>query len=61
MTAYGAQPRWAGGLFVAISQSGASPDLVQTVEAARRYGAMTLAVTNNPASDIAKAPSCIWK
>lgn len=55
ITAYGAQPRWAGGLFVAVSQSGASPDLVRTVETARRQGALTLAVTNDPGSDLAAA------
>lgn len=37
-------------LWVAVSQSGGSPDLVAATSAARRGGALTLAVTNNPGS-----------
>ena len=55
VTAYRAAPRWEGALLVAVSQSGASPDLVQTVEAGRRSGAHTLAVTNDPSSPLAEA------
>lgn len=54
-TLYGARPDLRGVLLIAISQSGASPDLVQSVEVARRFGALTLAVTNNPASALAHA------
>jgi glucosamine--fructose-6-phosphate aminotransferase (isomerizing) len=42
-------------LLVAVSQSGGSPDLVQSVEAARRGGALTVSVTNNPESALASA------
>lgn len=55
MTAYGATPDLCDVLLIAVSQSGGSPDLVQTVETARRGGALTLAVTNNPASALAAA------
>ena len=55
VTVYGAQPKLAGGLLIAVSQSGGSPDLVRTVVAARDGGALTLAVTNNPASPLAAA------
>jgi glucosamine--fructose-6-phosphate aminotransferase (isomerizing) len=52
---YGAEPRFARSLVVGISQSGVSPDVVGVVEAARRQGAPTLAITNDPASPLAAA------
>ncbi len=55
MTAYGARPRLADCLVVAVSQSGSSPDLVESMAVARECGATTLAVTNAPASDLAAA------
>ncbi len=55
LTAYAARPDFRDVLLLAISQSGGSPDLVQTVQAARRGGAFTLAITNNPASALAQA------
>ena len=55
LTAYGARPDLREVLLLAVSQSGGSPDLVQTVEAARSGGALTLAVTNNAASPLAAA------
>lgn len=55
MTAYGATPDLRDVLLIAVSQSGGSPDLVQTVQTARHGGALTLAVTNNPNSALAEA------
>jgi glutamine---fructose-6-phosphate transaminase (isomerizing) len=55
MTAYGARPDLRDVLFVAVSQSGASPDLVESTATARACGALTLAVTNAPASPLAAA------
>lgn len=55
MTVYGAQPDLRDVLYVAVSQSGGSPDLVRSVEVARAQGALTVAVTNNPVSDLAAA------
>lgn len=52
---YQAQARVAGMLCLAISQSGRSPDLVATLEAAARGGAGTIALVNDPASPLAKA------
>ena len=52
---YGAQPRLDRSLVVGISQSGASPDVVAVIEAGRRQGAPTLAITNDPASALAEA------
>jgi glucosamine--fructose-6-phosphate aminotransferase (isomerizing) len=52
---YGATPRLDRSLVVGISQSGASPDVVAVVEAGRRQGAPTLAITNDPHSPLAGA------
>jgi glutamine---fructose-6-phosphate transaminase (isomerizing) len=55
MTVYGARPRLRDVLYVAVSQSGGSPDLVRSVAVARQQGALTLAVTNSPTSALAAA------
>jgi glucosamine--fructose-6-phosphate aminotransferase (isomerizing) len=54
-TLYRRPPRLADALVVAVSQSGQSPDIVAVVEEGRRQGALTLAVTNDPASPLARA------
>jgi glutamine---fructose-6-phosphate transaminase (isomerizing) len=48
-----------GALFVAISQSGRSPDLLRQAEAARQGGALTLALVNDPASPLARASDLV--
>ncbi|MDR6685208.1 glucosamine--fructose-6-phosphate aminotransferase (isomerizing) [Arthrobacter sp. 1088] len=55
LTAYGAKPQLEGVLWLAVSQSGGSPDLVESTAAARRLGALTVAVTNSPGSPLAGA------
>ena len=40
---------------IGVSQSGGSPDLVQSLEVAREQGALTVAVTNQPGSALAEA------
>ena len=55
LSLYGVVPRFAGALVVGISQSGRSPDVVGVVEAGRRQGAPTLAITNDPTSELAEA------
>jgi glucosamine--fructose-6-phosphate aminotransferase (isomerizing) len=55
MTVYGARPDLTDVLFLAVSQSGGSPDLVDSVAAARDCGALTVAVTNAPESALASA------
>lgn len=55
VTVYGARPDLSEALVVGVSQSGGSPDLVEVVTQARASGALTLAVTNNPASPLAQA------
>jgi glutamine---fructose-6-phosphate transaminase (isomerizing) len=52
---YGADPNVRDALVVGISQSGASPDIVGVVEAARGQGAATLAITNDTSSALASA------
>jgi glucosamine--fructose-6-phosphate aminotransferase (isomerizing) len=52
---YARPPRLAGALVIGISQSGRSPDVVAVVEEARRQGALTVAITNEPASALAAA------
>ncbi|HEX7170999.1 MAG TPA: SIS domain-containing protein [Candidatus Limnocylindria bacterium] len=54
-TLYGARLDWRGGLLLAISQSGRSPDIVAVTEAARGGGALTIAITNDDASPLAAA------
>ena len=55
MTAYDARVDMQGCLFIVISQSGRSPDLIATTERARRQGALTLAVLNDAQAPLAEA------
>lgn len=52
-TLYQTPPHLADALVLAISQSGQSPDICAVVEEGRRQGALTVAVTNDPASPLA--------
>lgn len=52
-TAYRAQLRYPRTLLVAVSQSGESPDLIETVRAAKAAGVTVLSITNTPASTVA--------
>jgi glucosamine--fructose-6-phosphate aminotransferase (isomerizing) len=54
-TVYGTPPRLGDALVIGISQSGRSPDVVGVVADAREQGALTLAVTNDPASELGDA------
>ena len=55
LTVYGSRPELSGVLFVAVSQSGGSPDLVDSLTVARDCGALTVAITNNASSQLAEA------
>jgi glucosamine--fructose-6-phosphate aminotransferase (isomerizing) len=55
LSLYHAEPRFGRALVIGISQSGASPDVVGVIEAARRQQAPTIAITNDPGSPLAKA------
>lgn len=59
ITRYGGAPRMAGALVAGISQSGQSPDIVAVVAEGRRQGALTLAITNDPASPLAQAAELV--
>ncbi len=54
-TLYETPPRMNGALVVGISQSGQSPDIVAVVEAGKRQGRPTLAITNDGSSPLAAA------
>lgn len=54
-TLYHQPPRLAGALVIGISQSGESPDVKAVVDEARRQGRPTIAITNEPASPLARA------
>lgn len=51
---YGAELRLKNAVCVAVSQSGASPDIVEMSRSARNSGALTLAVTNDRNSALAQ-------
>ncbi|WP_433385857.1 SIS domain-containing protein [Actinoplanes sp. CA-142083] len=55
ITLYGARPDFRDTLVIGVSQSGGSPDLTGVLSAARETGGLTLAVTNNPESPLARA------
>ncbi|MCE5260240.1 MAG: SIS domain-containing protein [Chloroflexi bacterium] len=54
-TLYQAPPRLVDVLVIGVSQSGRSPDVVAVVDAARQQGQLTLAITNETNSPLAKA------
>lgn len=54
-TGYDAQPHLDGVAWIAVSQSGGSPDLVASTDAARRAGALTISLTNTDTSPLADA------
>src|SRR5262245_18163820 len=55
VTLFGARPDLRDALVVGVSQSGGSPDLTEVIRVARDTGALTVAVTNDPASPLAEA------
>jgi len=55
VTAYQRPPQLRGTLFILISQSGRSPDLINATEVARKCGALTLAILNDEDSPAAAA------
>ena len=55
VTRYGASPRLGEALYILISQSGRSPDLVTAAEQATAAGAQTIAIVNDASSPAARA------
>lgn len=54
VTLYDAAPNVREALVMGISQSGQSPDIVSVLQAARAQGSVTLAITNDPTSPLAR-------
>jgi len=54
-TSYGSPPDLDGQCVIGISQSGAAPDVIAVIEEASRQGMVTVAVTNDPDSRLARA------
>jgi len=59
VTAYRRPPDMRESLFVVVSQSGRSPDLVTATEVARKAGALTLAIINQEDSPAAEASELV--
>jgi len=59
VTAYRRPPDMRGALFVVVSQSGRSPDLVAATRTARTLGALTLAIVNDETSPAAVASELV--
>ncbi len=55
LTTYSSRPDLRDVLMIGVSQSGGSPDLVQSLQVGGEQGALTVAVTNNPDSPLARA------
>ena len=56
---YGAKLDFSSSTVIALSQSGRTPDVVSYVERARRGGAFTVAVTNDPESQLAATAEAV--
>jgi glucosamine--fructose-6-phosphate aminotransferase (isomerizing) len=59
VTAYERPPDMRGALFVVVSQSGRSPDIVTATQVARKFGALTLAIVNDENSPAAAAAELV--
>jgi len=59
VTAYQRPPEMGNALFVVVSQSGRSPDLVDATQMARKFGALTLAIVNDENSPAAAASELV--
>ena len=58
-TYYNKPPQLNDALVVAISQSGQSPDIISVLAEGQKQGCLTLAITNAPASPLAKAADLV--
>ena len=59
VTAYARPPDMRDALFVVVSQSGRSPDIIKATEVARASGALTLAIVNDEKSPAATASELV--
>ena len=60
-TVYGARVNYKDALVVGLSQSGESTDINIVLEAARKSGALTAAITNEPRSAIARVAEYVFQ
>ena len=60
-THYASPPRLDDQCVIGISQSGASPDVIAVIEEAARQGSITIAVTNDPESRLARAAALVLR
>jgi glucosamine--fructose-6-phosphate aminotransferase (isomerizing) len=58
-TRYGARTDVSGWLVVGVSQSGATPEIVEVVGRLRATGGQAVAITNDPASPLARASEVV--
>src|SRR5262245_10645914 len=56
---YEAELDFSGSAVIALSQSGATPDVVEYVRRARKRGALTIGLTNEPDSELAGAAEIV--
>ena len=56
---YGASIDFGGSAVIALSQSGQTPDVVEYVARARAGGALTIALTNDPVSELGEAAELV--
>jgi glucosamine--fructose-6-phosphate aminotransferase (isomerizing) len=56
-TLYGIEVDYSGQLVIAVSQSGATPEIVRTLNALQSAGGRGLAITNDPRSELAQSAS----
>jgi glucosamine--fructose-6-phosphate aminotransferase (isomerizing) len=61
VTRYGTPPRYTSGAVIGISQSGAAPDVSAVIAAARRDGALTIAITNRASSALGRAAEHVFE
>jgi glutamine---fructose-6-phosphate transaminase (isomerizing) len=59
ITAYRRPPDFRDTLFVVVSQSGRSPDVIDATQMARKFGALTLAIVNDENSPAATASELV--
>lgn len=55
LTIYGGKLQLANALVIGVSQSGRAEDVLEVIHTAKAQGAITVALTNDPASPVAKA------
>ena len=58
-TYYNLPPDLEGALVVGVSQSGQSPDIISVLKEGRRQGCLSLSITNDPSSPMAKTAELV--